>query len=159
MGSGNEPPAHFPLGLDLNHITPIPPDPDQTRYFAVGDLQIGLENRNLDLPSAEGQFVDSGPSIHVEDRSTGIEYLRFDMFDAEPHYHYMKTGTSNRLVVFDHAANGDMASWTLRCLRYRLPEMLIEAGAEHLSANLDIEALSKALNEIASALECAVDQQ
>ncbi len=117
------------------------------------------ENRNLDLPSAEGKFVDNGPSIHVEDRSTRIEYLRFDMFDAEPHYHYMKTGVSNRLVVFDHAANGYMASWTLRCLRHRLPEMLIEAGAEHFSANLDIEALFKAPNEIASVLECAMDQQ
>jgi hypothetical protein len=45
------------------------------------------------------------------------------------------------LVVFDDAANGDMASWTLSRLRYRLPEMLIEAGAEYLGVNLDLESV------------------
>ena len=39
--------------------------------------------------SPEGGFADEGVTIHVFDADDGHEYLRFDVFDDEPHYHYI----------------------------------------------------------------------
>ena len=44
---------------------------------------------------AEGRpdvIEDEGVSLHVCDGETGAEYLRFDVFVKEPHYHYIVPG-------------------------------------------------------------------
>ncbi len=76
------------------------------------------------------------------------EYLRFDCFADEPHYHYIIPGRGNMLVHFDRVANGPMLDWTLRTLRGRLPELLAQVGAEKLAASLQPAVLERALDEV-----------
>ena len=66
-------------------------------------------------------------SLHVRATDTGHEYLRFDCFDNEPHYHYIHDSTDpyiNNVVVYDPFACGDMLPFAIGCLRTRLAEML-----------------------------------
>src|SRR5439155_873550 len=92
--------------------------------------------------SPEGGFADEGVTIHVSETADKHEYLRFDCFDAEPHYHYIhKTPPGaepvNNVIDFDVHAHGDMLPWAIRCLRERLPAMLTEAGKEPIFRHLD----------------------
>src|SRR5262245_30090325 len=90
-----------------------------------------------------GGFTDQGVSIHVWGTDDEHEYLRFDVFDDEPHYHYNHHTAPdgdeivNNVIDFDTVAMGDMLPWVLDCLRTRLAPMLTEAGGAHLVAGLD----------------------
>ena len=97
--------------------------------------------------SPEGGFTDEGVSLHVFDATDGHEYVRFDVFDDDPHYHYNHHGPEvvNNVIEFDVIAHGDMLPWALERIRTRLPEMLTEAGGAHLVAGLDQEAIEHAL--------------
>ncbi len=75
--------------------------------------------------SPDGGFFDKGVSLHVCAVDPAHEFLRFDVFDDDPHYHYVDTsGTANRVVAFDEVAHGDMLPWALDRLRSHLPAML-----------------------------------
>lgn len=170
--------------------TSNPPAPsvlelDEMRRVEAGPITLGLVFREFteaSLAPHEGRpgvaellerirnegFSDGGVSVYVYGPD-GHDYLRFDCFRAEPHYHYQHpvagdarldhqriTGRAESVVrdgrwyqvPFDTAANGDMFDWTLGCLRTRLPEMLAEAGAADLAAGLDPVAAHKALDEL-----------
>lgn len=149
-------------------VQPQPPDEAGTRWIDAGPLTLGVEWREVD-PSAlaetyagrpgdmaeieafspDGGFSDVGVSLHVRGTTDGHEYLRFDCFDDEPHYHYIApSGDSNRVVQFDPVAGGDMLAWALERLRTRLPEMLAAAGGAALAAEVDPAALTPALDEV-----------
>ncbi len=137
-------------------VQPMPPDPASTDYFDAAPLRIGVEYRKVDPEalaatygddaeqmaeidehSPEGGFTDEGISIHVVSVADDHEYLRFDVFVDEPHYHYVdKTAGTNTVVDFDTAAHGDMTPWMLGQLRHRLPAMLREAGADDVAAGV-----------------------
>ena len=88
-------------------VPPIPPDAEHTTYIDAGAIRIGVEYRLLDnaelvanyqgdemdeIKSAlkDGLVVeDNGVSLHVVGSQDGHEYLRFDLFEGEPHYHYI----------------------------------------------------------------------
>jgi hypothetical protein len=150
-------------------IAPQPVVAENTRWFAAGVVTIGLEYRDVDPEglvatyadrpdqlaeliekSPEGGFSDEGVSLHVAETAGGHEYLRFDAFDDEPHYHYIHRGDAvvNNVIDFDVAAHGDMLTWALRCIRTRLPEMLAEAGGTHLVDGLDPLAVNVVADEI-----------
>ncbi len=95
---------------------------------------------------------DRGWSVHVCDAATGAEYLRFDVFEGDPHYHYIHPGDHHFVVPFDRAASGDMTEWAIECLRRRLPEMLEHAGASDLAARVDRAQLEAAIPELRAAL-------
>jgi hypothetical protein len=93
-------------------------------------------------------------SIHVWGSDDGHEYLRFDVFADEPHYHYVhNTGASgdvvNNVVDFDAVASGDMLPWALGCLRTRLPEMLRAAGGAAVAAAVDPALVARAVDDVA----------
>ena len=139
--------------------TIIPPLAANTHYLDAGAIAIGVEyrvvneeivNANLathhheSTPSdASTQQIpeDGGVSLHVCDAATHTEYLRFDMFDDSPHYHYLCPGEYQINIPYDMHACGDMTSWTLRCIRERLPEMLAFCGAQELAAQVDRDQL------------------
>ncbi len=154
------------LGQTYN-VQPVPPDPDHTVYLDAGPLRIGVEYRVVDPEaladayegddlaeieehSPEGGFTDEGLSIHIESVADDHEYLRFDAFDDDPHYHYVdKAAGTNTLVGFDVAAHGPVVPWVLSQLRHRLDPMLRRAGAPHIA-----DTLSAGLGaEIAAQLE------
>lgn len=136
-------------------VQPVPPDPEHTVYTDFGPIRIGVEYRVVDPEalaaayegddlaeieehSPEGGFSDEGLSIHVISVSDDHEYLRFDAFDDDPHYHYVdKTAGTNTIVGFDTAAHGPVIPWALHQLRSRLDPMLRHAGAAHVADTLD----------------------
>lgn len=147
-------------------VAPIPPDPEHTTLVPAGVLSFGVEYRLLDdaelaanytgqdmeeiQAHTEGQLVqDNGVSIHVMGRQDNHEYLRFDMFEQDPHYHYIEpSGEKQTIVQYDRVAMGEMLPWTLNQIRTRLPEMLSFAGGSHLIEELDAQRIDAALQQV-----------
>lgn len=161
-------------------IPPQPPVEEHTRKVAAGAVIFGVEYRDLDPEglvdtykdnaaylaemleqSPDGGFTDEGVSIHVWDAESGHEYLRFDMFDGDPHYHYVHRSDEvvNNVIEFDTAALGEMLPWVVERLRTRLPDMLTQAGAEHVASRLDPDVVSGVIDEIERMAVAAKRQQ
>jgi hypothetical protein len=154
------------------NIPPQPPAPENTRYLPAGVITFGIEYRDVDPESLaatyaddpeqlaeleerspEGGFSDEGVSIHVCGTDDGHEYVRFDVFDDEPHYHYIHrtpTGAEvvNNVIDFDTAAHGEMLPWAIGRLRTRLPAMLTEADGSHLVPQLDAHLVARVIDEV-----------
>jgi hypothetical protein len=160
------------------NIPPQPPVEDHTREVPAGVVTFGVEYRVLDPESLratyadnaehldeleqrspEGGFSDHGVSIHVNGADDGHEYVRFDVFAEEPHYHYIhRVGDGsvvNQVIDFDTVAHGDMFPWAIERLRTRLPDMLREAGGAHLVDDLDAAVVDRAIDEVVSLAEQA----
>jgi hypothetical protein len=152
-------------------IPPQPPEAAHNHLVPAGALTFGVEYRDVDpeslratyagnaeqlaeleARSPEGGFFDAGVSIHVCGADDGYEYLRFDCFDDEPHYHYVHRtrdrSVVNQVIDFDAVAGGDMLTWAIECLRTRLPEMLIAAGGRDVAARLDMSVTGPAIDEV-----------
>lgn len=160
-------------------IPPQPPDDNSTTYLEGGPLSIGVEYRvvdqealretykddpahlaELERESPEGGFSAQGLSLHVVSTQDRHEYLRFDLFDDPPHYHYIHPVSAsgehrNHIVEYDAVANGPMLDWALERLRTRLPEMLTEAGAPQAVASIDPATLTELLDRVAAAANTA----
>jgi len=152
-------------------IPPQPPVAENTRHFPAGAVSFAVEYRDLDPTSLEetykdnpaylaelrekspeGGFSDEGVTIHVFDASDGHEYLRFDVFDDEPHYHYIHRTVDdtvvNNVIDFDVTAHGDMFDWTFERLRTRLSAMLEQAGGVALAGRLDAVLVAQVLTDV-----------
>jgi hypothetical protein len=147
-------------------VSPIPPDPEHTTYVDAGAITIGVEYRVLDdvalaanytgeamdeiQGALEGDPVqDNGVSIHVVDPADGHEYLRFDLFEQEPHYHYIdKSGEKQTIVDYDRIALGPMLPWAIEQVRSHLVPMLEHAGGGELVSRLDARRIAGSLVEV-----------
>lgn len=153
-------------------VPPIPPDAEHTTYIEAGALRIGVEWRKLDeqeladnyqgeamdevQAAITGNIEDTGVSLHVMGAEDGHEYLRFDMFEQEPHYHYiLPSGKQQTIMEFDRVALGEMLPWALQQLRTRLPEMLVFAGGQDLLPKLDPERIEASLADVESLARAA----
>ncbi len=150
---------------------PMAPDPAHTTYLDAGALRIGVEYRKLDPQvladyydgddlaevekhSPEGGFTDEGVSIHVESVADDHEYLRFDVFVDDPHYHYVDKGAgTNTVIGYDRAAHGEMLGWVVGQVRHRLAPMLEAAGAGHVAADLGPHAGDEIATRLADHLD------
>ena len=149
---------------------PIPAVPENTEFIRAGNVTIAVEYRVLtdvilndayrDNPE-DAQVIaatrraetlnDEGVSIHVLDNE-GHEYLRFDCFSNDPHYHYIQPEEKyNILVPFDFVACGDMIDWTVDRLGSRLEVMLAQSGGSKLIEGLDADALTAAVPRVLEA--------
>jgi hypothetical protein len=161
------------------NIPPQPPVVENTRLLPAGAITFGVEYRELDPESLaatyagnaeqlaeleeqspEGGFADEGVSIHVIGSDDGHEYLRFDLFDDEPHYHYIhrtRAGANvvNNVIEFDAAALGDMLPWAIERLRTRLPAMLTAAGGTDLVEQIDEELVGRVVDDVQAMAERA----
>jgi hypothetical protein len=148
---------------------PEPVDRDETTMFHAGVVSFGLEYRQITEASlretfakmgalddfereVQPGFAGAGVSIHVFG-GDGHEYLRFDCFDDDPHYHYNHPpgpdGTPhNHWVPFDDVADGDILTWTLKRLRTRLRAMLVEAEGAHIASQIEDTDIAKAIDEL-----------
>ena len=152
-------------------IPPQPPVEAHTQRFDAGAVSFGVEYRDLDpealeatyrdrpeyleelrARSPEGGFFDEGVTIHVFDASDGHEYLRFDVFEDEPHYHYIHRTVDdtvvNNVIDFDTVAGGDMFAWVFERLHGRLRDMLVQAGGDDLGDKIDDEVVAQVLSEV-----------
>ncbi|MDG2333887.1 MAG: hypothetical protein P8Q97_06645 [Myxococcota bacterium] len=139
-------------------VPPIPLDEAHTTYVDAGPLRIGVEYRLLDdaelAANYEGDEMveiqdalngadvqDNGASIHILGREDGHEYLRFDLFEQGPHYHYIDLGGEEQTIVdYDRVALGEMLPWALVQLRDRIVPMLEHAGGEKLASAVEAHA-------------------
>ncbi len=145
---------------------PIPPIEAHTSYFQAGPVRLGVEYRRLndavaaaaELEAASGQsrgqtteLDDRGVSIHVFGSQDGEEreFLRFDCFEEDPHYHYISwRERSNEMLHMDPAATGDPVAFALECIERRLPALLRRAGAAEVAAEVDMAALARILPDV-----------
>jgi hypothetical protein len=150
-------------GITRYHVMPISPVEEHTERFDAGPISIGVEYRLLDDAvtaafnannNSQPEIVDCGVSLHVFG-TTGdkeCEYLRFDCFDEDPHYHYVSyERLTNEMVHLDPAAHGDSLEWALDCIRTRLPQMLTRAGGAELASRVELAQVEAILPKVAEA--------
>jgi hypothetical protein len=149
-------------------LPPLPPVKENTEIVDAGALSFGVEFRvlnddivrenygqeRIDLIRTEAEFEmyrnvdDSGVSIHVFGED-GLEYLRFDCFQDEPHYHYVLPHLPyQQIVPFDTIANGDALTWAMSCLRSRLEPMLRASGCETSAERIRASVVRDALDRV-----------
>ena len=154
-------------------VMPIPPVEAQTAWFEAGPVRIGVEYRLLTdavaaanpLAAAAGdergqtaELDDRGVALHVCGEQDGEwrEFLRFDCFVEDPHYHYVSwRAKANEMIHLDPVADGDPLAWALERIRTRLPQMLARAGAADIAARVDPAEIERALPRVAEAAYCA----
>ena len=123
---------------------PIPMVTEHCIPVDAGAVQLVVESRRLtnaivqetfqgaiagDIP-----FDDFGATLHVCGTADGLEYLRFDCFENEPHYHYIEQSTgANTVVRIDELAVGDPIDFSLACVEHHLPDMLRNCGVADLA--------------------------
>lgn len=146
--------AVMPIGIVQEHCVEIPAGPVcfvvEARSLTVGDIICNEAAQGVSDGLTHDYSVDAGgASLHVLGSSDQVEYLRFDAFDHEPHYHYIFNDTQRNTVVrLDDIAEGDPLAWTIRVVGSRLSQMLTHA---HAGALADLVSLSA--DEITAAVK------
>src|SRR5687768_14367297 len=118
---------------------PIPMVAGDCIAVDAGAVQLVVESRRLtneiieraykDTVDATIPFDDFGATLHVCGTADGLEHLRFDCFENEPHYHYIEQAAgANTVVRIDEVAVGDPIEFSLSCVEHHLPEMLRYCG-------------------------------
>jgi hypothetical protein len=158
----------FDRGVTKYDIMPIPPVEAHCERFEAGPISIWVEYRLLDDAIAAAHTVDQGYAgeiATIEDRGVSlhvfgepapgereVEFLRFDCFDEDPHYHYVSyANQTNEMVHLDRHAQGDPLAWALDRLRTRLPQLLERAGASTLAARVEPGRVEEVLPKVAEA--------
>jgi hypothetical protein len=114
---------------------PIPMVTEHCIPVDAGAVQLVIESRRLTneilADTYQGAvepvvvFDDHGATLHVLGTDDGLEHLRFDCFEQEPHYHYIdNAGSGNTVVRIDELAVGDPIEFSLACVEQHLPDML-----------------------------------
>ena len=123
---------------------PIPMVTERCVAVDAGPVQLVVESRRLTNEIIEGAFHgavetavlfdDGGPTLHVCGSADGLEHLRFDCFEHEPHYHYIEQAKgANTVVRIDDLAVGDPIDFALACVEHHLPGMLRHCGLTDLA--------------------------
>ncbi len=123
---------------------PIPMVTEHCISVDAGAVQLVVESRRLtneiitaashDGIEPEIPFSDFGATLHVCGTADGLEHLRFDCFENEPHYHYIEQAYgANTVVRIDELAVGDPLEFSLACVEHHLPDMLRHCGGADLA--------------------------
>lgn len=155
----------YRLGREYT-VMPIAMIPEHCIEVPAGPVRFVVEARSLSqeailLNEARQEASDglehdyevdaAGASLHVLGEVDGLEHLRFDAFDNEPHYHYIHQSVQRNTVVrIDDRAEGDVLAWVLRVVGDRLPEMLEHAGAVEVAeaVRADPDAVAAGLTRV-----------
>jgi hypothetical protein len=131
---------------------PIPMVAEHCIPVDAGAVQLVVESRTLTNEiiqdtfhgaiAADIRFDDFGATLHVCGTADGLEHLRFDCFENEPHYHYIdQAAGTNTVVRIDELAVGDPVDFSLACVEHHLPDMLRHCGvaglADEVAGQLD----------------------
>jgi hypothetical protein len=126
---------------------PIPMVEDHCIAVDAGAVQLVVESRTLtneiiaaavpDAATGDIPFDDYGATLHVCGTVDGLEHLRFDCFEHEPHYHYIEQAVgANTVVRIDELAVGDPVEFSLACVEHHLPDMLRNCGVADLAVEV-----------------------
>src|SRR3954453_20614122 len=122
----------LPIPMVTEHCVPVD----------AGAVQLVVESRKLTNEIIESTlnivepipFDDFGATLHVCGTADGLEHLRFDCFEDEPHYHYIDHAHgANTVVRIDELAVGDPVEFSLRCVEEHLGSMLRHCGVDALA--------------------------
>jgi hypothetical protein len=136
--------------VDADYTTPTGQIADgRASRVRAGPIMFTVEYRRVVQAGAEV----SGPTIRVAGADDDHEYLRFDMFNRDAHYHYMSPSTgaderAERVVVLDTVAEGDPVAWAIDRLRSRFAPMLANAGGQRVVELLEEDTLARAVDEV-----------
>jgi len=147
-------------------VAPIPMVDADCIAVDAGVVQLVVESRRLtdailddtygDRVQHDVAFDDGGATLHVCAAANGVELLRFDCFEGEPHYHYLhQPDAGNTVVRIDEVAVGDPMEFTLACVERRLPEMLRYCGAPDLADAVEPTRVQAAMAEVRALMERA----
>ena len=114
----------------------------------AGPITFVVQHRALVQDGVES----GGPTVRVLGGDDEHEYLRFDLFNVAPHYHYEPPAAQERILMIDTVAEGDVVSWGVTRLRDRLVPMLVAAGGQGLADALDEQELARAVDDVESLL-------
>jgi hypothetical protein len=118
----------------LHKFMLIPIMINHTRWFDAGPISIGVEARAL----GDEQMMVRGPSIHVCSADRSKEFVRFDVFGAVLHYHYiLNEPEHNILWGYDPDVNGPMIPWAVAAIRNRLPTLLRNCDEHALAVEVE----------------------
>src|SRR3954452_14816307 len=129
--------AQLPIPMVTEHCIPVD----------AGAVQLVVESRKLTNEIIERTlnivetipFDDFGATLHVCGTADGLEHLRFDCFENEPHYHYIEQATgANTVVRIDELAVGAPLEFSLACVEHHLPDMLRHCGAGALADDVAV---------------------
>ena len=137
---------------------PIPMVAEHCMPVDAGAVQLVVESRRLTneilgdtyhgAVEPDVGFDDFGASLHVCGTADGLEYLRFDCFEHEPHYHYIEPAAgANTVVRIDELAVGDPVEFSLACVEHHLADMLRNCGDTGLA-----DAVAGQLERVAAAV-------
>jgi hypothetical protein len=112
----------------------------------AGPITFVIQHRALVQDGVES----GGPTVRVLGGDDEHEYLRFDLFNVSPHYHYEPPAEQERILMIDTVAEGDVVSWGVTRLRDRLVPMLVAAGGQGLADALDEQVLARAVDDVES---------
>ena len=112
----------------------------------AGPITFVVEHRVVAQDGVEA----GGPTVRVLGSDDEHEYLRFDLFNVSPHYHYEPPAGEERVLMLDTVAEGDAVSWGMARLRARLAAMLVASGGQRLADELDGEVLARAVDDVES---------
>lgn len=138
---------------------PIPMVTEHCIAVDAGAVQLVVESRRLTNEIIERTlnivetipFDDFGATLHVCGTADGLEHLRFDCFENEPHYHYIEQAAgANTVVRIDEVAVGDPLEFTLACVEHRLADMLRQCGVTGLADEVagEPEKVKRAMIEV-----------
>src|SRR3954452_12009801 len=124
----------MPIPMVAEHCVPVD----------AGAVQLVVESRKLTnailedtfhgAVEAKVTFDDFGATLHVCGTADGLEYLRFDCFENEPHYHYIEHAAGGNTVVrIDELAVGAPIESSLACVEHHLADMLRNCGVDALA--------------------------
>jgi hypothetical protein len=113
---------------------------------AAGPITFVVQHRTV----AQDGFEAGGPTVRILGGADDHEYLRFDMFNKDPHYHYEPPAGEERIIMIDTVAEGDAVTWGITRIRERLLPMLVAAGGQDLADALDEPTLAAAADEVES---------
>jgi hypothetical protein len=151
-------------------VMPIPMVSEHCLPVRAGAVDLIVESRHLtdqilsetyadgSLPEGKVHFDDFGASLHVCGADDGLEYLRFDCFEQEPHYHYIdQQAQANVIVRIDEIAVGDPIEFSLGCIEVHLADMLRNAGAPALADDVSrrVDELHGALGRVRELMDRA----
>ena len=139
-------------------LLPIPMVTEHCIPVDAGAVQLVVESRQLtnqilwDTYHGAAQhdidFDDHGASLHVCGTEDGLEHLRFDCFEDEPHYHYLhQADGGNTIVRIDELAVGDPTEFALACVEHHLADMLRNCPVPELA-----DAVAARQDEVRAAL-------
>jgi hypothetical protein len=149
---------------------PIPLVTEHCIAVDGGAVQLFVESRRLtneiiaaavhDGVEPEMAFDDFGATLHVCGTADGLEHLRFDCFEKEPHYHYIEQAkAANTVVRIDELAVGDPVEFSLACVEHHLPDMLRHCGVANLADEVGgrPDQVSAAIAEVRELMRKACD--